>query len=103
MEQFRLLIFVILLASPASVICNPTEERQTHPGCIIWWFLPGCPLASFFGPDPLNFYPWEKFCVNYTAFDDTEFCKKVTPLREDSTPTEDETRQTKNSKLLLKN
>ena len=64
------------------------------------WFLPGCPLASLFGPDPLNFYPWDKFCVNYTAFDDTKFCKKFTPLREDSTPTEDEARQTRIQNLL---
>ena len=64
------------------------------------WFLPGCPLASFFGPDPFNFYPWDKFCVNYTAFDDTKFCKKVTPVREKSTPTEDEARQTRIQKIF---
>ena len=40
------------------------------------WFLPGCPLAYVFGPDPLRFYPWNKFCGEYSAFDNTEFCPK---------------------------
>lgn len=76
MKQFRLTILVIFLAFTLSVTCE-SRGKKTHPGCIIWWFLPGCPLAKLFGPDPFNFYPWDKLCDKYTAFDDTKFCKNL--------------------------
>ena len=54
------------------------------------WFLPGCPLAKLFGPDPFNIYPWDKFCGRYTDFDDSPFCKEKA---RDITSMEKETRQ----------
>lgn len=72
MGNFRLLFFAVLLTS--SAFMTESRAKKTHPGCIVWWFLPGCPFAYVFGPDPLRFYPWNKFCVEYSAFDNTEFC-----------------------------
>lgn len=54
-----------------------TLSTKEHPGCLVWWFLPDCPLGKIFGADPFGIYPWEKFCERYTAFDETEFCKKT--------------------------
>ena len=37
-------------------------DAPSHPGCSLFWFLPGCPLASVFGVDPQGTYPWETLC-----------------------------------------
>ena len=68
----NLLILILLVAAFAN---RDVEAKKKHPGCLIWWFLPGCPLGKIFGTDPFGIYPWDKFCSQYEAFDDTEFCK----------------------------
>lgn len=81
MEHIRILFFAVLLTSPAFM--TESRPKKAHPGCIVWWFLPGCPLAYVFGPDPLRFYPWNKFCGEYSAFDNTEFCSKKSREKEE--------------------
>ena len=59
------------------LICSLNVEgvrKKKHPGCAIWWFFPGCPLAKIFGPDPFNIYPWKKFCKKYSSIETSDFC-----------------------------
>merc|ERR1712173_267489 len=57
------------------------NRRRSHPGCLIWWFLPGCPLGDAFGADPFGIYPWQKFCRKYTDLEDHDLCKPWLPSR----------------------
>lgn len=59
------------------VLSDVEAKKKNHPGCLVWWFAPGCPLANVFGADPFHIYPWEKFCVKYSDFKDTKFCENV--------------------------
>ena len=76
---------VMLLLISGAAFAAPPVKRAEHPGCMVWWFLPDCPLGKIFGADPLGIYPWEKFCKRYTAFDKTEFCKETVGTREQDT------------------
>ena len=68
----------LLLWSP--VQGAPKQDAKAtvpHPGCTVWWFIHGCPLARVFGVDPFHLYPWEKFCRKYpAAFGDIPECDK---------------------------
>ena len=59
------------------------SKKKQHPGCMVWWFLKDCPLGDTFGVDPFKIYPWHKFCVKYTAFDDLPQCKKYQKKADD--------------------
>ncbi len=48
------------------------------------WFLPQCPLARIFGPDPFGIYPWKRFCKRFSAFDNTDFCLKYKVSQEEA-------------------
>ena len=52
---------------------------KKHPGCIIWWFLPGCVLGDRIAVDPFGIYPWEKFCRKYSDLQKHENCKGKIP------------------------
>ena len=54
------------------------EQEQlfpNHPGCMHFWFLPGCPLG-FFGTDPFQRYPWEKLC-QFKDLSQVDRCKPI--------------------------
>jgi len=66
----------LLMVLFASSYASPIQARKKdHPGCAIWWFFPGCPLAKLFGADPFNIYPWEKFCKRYSSIETHEVCQ----------------------------
>ena len=52
---------------------------KKHPGCIIWWFLPGCVLGDRIAVDPFGIYPWEKFCRRYSDLQKHKNCKGKIP------------------------
>ena len=52
---------------------------KKHPGCIIWWFLPGCVLGDRIAVDPFGIYPWEKFCRKYSDLQKHENCEGKFP------------------------
>jgi hypothetical protein len=63
------LLFSAALAVP-SVDLRPSAfdmpKDVAHPGCVVWWFLEGCPLANWWGKaDPFGIYPWDIFCAEY--------------------------------------
>ena len=68
----RAILLIFLLCS----LNVQAAKKKTHPGCAIWWFFPGCPLAKLFGPDPFNIYPWKKFCKKYSSIETSAFCDK---------------------------
>lgn len=72
----RKTVLLLLLAINLAVVDPRTiqSRKKEHPGCLVWWFLPDCPLGRIFGGDPFGIYPWKKFCKEYTAFENTEFC-----------------------------
>jgi hypothetical protein len=78
MADQKLLLFALLATTVLSSGNATIEKKQHHPGCLIWWFLPDCPLGIMFGGDPFGIYPWAKFCKRYTAFD--EFCQSNTDV-----------------------
>ena len=66
---------ILSSAEGAPEVAKETGAAR-HPGCMIWWFIHGCPLAKVFGTDPFGLYPWEKFCKRYPeAFGGIEECK----------------------------
>ena len=60
-----------------------TKAPKKHPGCIIWWFLPGCFLGDRFGVDPFGIYPWKKFCRRYSDLQKHEKCKLFLEIERD--------------------
>ncbi len=39
----------------SSVEASPGRNSDpAHPGCSVWWFVPGCPLGNLFGTDPFR-------------------------------------------------
>ena len=52
---------------------------KKHPGCIIWWFLPGCVLGDRIAVDPFGIYPWEKFCRKYSDLQKHKNCEGKVP------------------------
>ena len=70
-------LYILPLLLVTFVTSNPLDVKvKKHPGCLIWWFAPDCAFATVFGSDPLNIYPWGKFCKKYSAFQNTKFCIK---------------------------
>ena len=62
--------------------CKDTSTERAlkkHPGCIIWWFLPGCVLGDRIAVDPFGIYPWEKFCRKYSDLQKHENCEGKIP------------------------
>jgi len=57
---------------------------KKHPGCLIWWFLPGCPLGDRMSVDPFGIYPWKKFCKKYSDLQKHEACKKYIEKNRDN-------------------
>ena len=51
---------------------------RKHPGCLIWWFLPGCILGDRIAVDPFGIYPWEKFCRKYSDLQKHQKCEDIT-------------------------
>ena len=71
--------------NPAKPGCSKSAGRalKKHPGCIIWWFLPGCVLGDRIAVDPFGIYPWKKFCRKYSDLQAHDNCKgKVPRIRE---------------------
>ena len=62
---------------------SATKAPKKHPGCIIWWFLPGCFLGDRFGVDPFGIYPWKKFCRRYSDLQKHETCKHFLEIERD--------------------
>ena len=60
-----------------------TKAPKKHPGCVIWWFLPGCFLGDRFGVDPFGIYPWKKFCRRYSDLQKHEKCKLFLKIERD--------------------
>ena len=54
-----------------------TRAPKKHPGCLIWWFLPGCILGDRIGVDPFGIYPWEKFCRKYSDLQTHKKCEDI--------------------------
>ena len=71
--------------NPAKPGCTKSSGRalKKHPGCIIWWFLPGCVLGDRIAVDPFGIYPWKKFCRKYSDLQTHDKCKgKVPQIKE---------------------
>ena len=62
---------------------SATKAPKKHPGCIIWWFLPGCFLGDRFGVDPFGIYPWKKFCRRYSDLKKHEKCELFLKIERD--------------------
>lgn len=73
-----------------STAAKKSRARPEHPGCLIWWFLEGCPLGRIFGVDPFGIYPWRKFCRRYPAFTELDQCKKYLKQEHDEREPETE-------------
>lgn len=86
-----LALLVTLTSGKPSKEEAKTIKKREHPGCFIWWFLPGCYLGERVGVDPFNIYPWEKFCAKYTKLADHKKCemyREVEEVQEEFAPTE---------------
>ena len=71
-------IILLLLFSMSMSNAIPINGRcgpKNHPGCLILWFLPGCPLAEISGVDPFEMYPWEELCRDYGDLAKHEVCE----------------------------
>lgn len=63
----------------ASKVASSERALKKHPGCIIWWFLPGCILGDRIAVDPFGIYPWKKFCRKYSDLQKHEICEGKIP------------------------
>ena len=63
----------------ASNAASSERALKKHPGCIIWWFLPGCVLGDRIAVDPFGIYPWKKFCRKYSDLQKHEICEGKVP------------------------
>ena len=72
-------VLVVLALVAGLVVAQPFRQLRAdqpeHPGCFIWWFLPGCFFGDTFGVDPFGIYPWEKFCAKYSSLSELEECR----------------------------
>ena len=89
---FLCIVILAISISNAKTLYTRSESTETdsvgrtlrkHPGCFIWWFLPGCILGDRVAVDPFGIYPWKKFCRKYSDLQAHDICKgKVPRIRE---------------------
>uniref|UniRef100_A0A0K2SZW3 BPTI/Kunitz inhibitor domain-containing protein n=1 Tax=Lepeophtheirus salmonis TaxID=72036 RepID=A0A0K2SZW3_LEPSM len=69
---------LLLRITLSIILVSNTIAKEKHPGCMVWWFVPGCPLEKIFGTDPFGIYPWKKFCIEYSDFESIPKCEGKT-------------------------
>ena len=81
---FLCIVILAISISNAKTLYTRSESTETdsvgrtlrkHPGCFIWWFLPGCILGDRVAVDPFGIYPWKKFCRKYSDLQKHKRCQ----------------------------